>query len=786
MAKSPVNLLSMTRKVTRPGITGMALLAATLAVLSPGSPTGLAVVDAILRAALAGLVTWTASTAPAAAVVGGVGVLGVAGLSNPLLSFALIAAAGALSIAELRRLDARPSIAAAAGAIGVLGGFRLPRVVMFAGSALVVGLVCTALVFTGLARQSPEVRRTARRVTVIIGSLAGACLVASGVTFILAIGHSGNAQRHLRAALDATNNGRLDEATEKLAGAQAEVMTALAALTAPWGWPGRLLPIIAHHRAVAIELATETHDTVSTALDAARSADLDQLKVKDGRADVGKIAALHDPLATLGQSLGTLREQLAAERSGWIVSPLGDRIDRADQDLKQAQQQLTNLTEAVRLAPDLLGSTVDRRMLIAFLTPSEARPLGGHLANYGVLTISNGHLELSDFGRTSDLIELSTDPITRVISGPPAYLDRYAAFGAGGGGIPAGPDWWLNVTISPDFPSVAQVMAEMYTKATGHTIDNVLTIDPSGLAGLLSITGPIDTKGLPEALTEDNVVQLLEHDQYALFGREGREERVEFLGEAGQATFDALIKRRRLDPVVLVKHLAPAVAGNHVMLWSAHPAEQALFHELHATGEFARADEGADALAVTSLNSGANKTDAFLTRQVRYDAVVDDATGAITGTVTVTLFNDAPTDGLPFHVIGNSVNEPFGSNRTYLTLYRGSGEVTSLDVDGKRVSPATGSELGWDYAEYRHTIAPGGTAIFRYQVTGEVDPTEQYRLWVRAQPTANPERLTVSVHLASGGLLASFDGIIDHSMMISGTVKSAPTIEAIGSVPAPG
>lgn len=781
-----MNPLSITHHVARPAIAGLAFLAAAVAVLSPGAPTGLGVVDAIMRAALAGLVTWTASTAPAAAVVGGVGVLGVAGLPTPLLGIALIASAGALAIAELRGLYTRPAIAAAVGAIGVLGGLRLPHIVVFGGSALLVGVVCAAIVLTGLARQSPEARLAARRVTVVLGALAGVCVVASGVTFMLAIGHAGDAQRHLRAALEATNNGRLDEATEKLAGAQADISAARSALTAPWGWPGRLIPVMAQHRSLAIDLATDTNTTVSTALAAARSADLDQLKVKDGRADVGKIAALHDPLTVLGQSLTTLREQLATERPGWIVSPLGHRIDRADGDLRQAQQQLTNLTEAVRLAPDLLGSRVDRRMLIAFLTPSEARPLGGHMANYGELTISDGRLELTSFGRTSDLIEMSADPATRLISGPPAYLNRYGAFGAGGDGIPAGPDWWLDVTISPDFPSVAQVMAEMYTKATGRPIDTVLTIDPSGLAGLLSITGPIEARGLPEPLTEDNVVQLLEHDQYALFGREGREERVEFLGDAGQATFDALIKRRRLDPVVLVKHLAPAVAGNHVMLWSAHPAEQALFGELHATGEFARTDGGADALAVTSLNSGANKTDAFLTRHVRYDAIVDDVTGAITGTVTVTLFNDAPTDGLPFHVIGNAVNEPFGSNRTYLTLYRGSGEVTSLDVDGKRVSPATGTELGWNYAEYRHTIAPGGTAIFRYEVTGSVDPAEPYRLWVRAQPMANPEQLTVSVHLASGGLVAAFDGIIDHSLTISGTIKPDPTIESTGPVPAQG
>ncbi len=753
---------------------GIAAIAAVVAIAGPGAPTGQAVVDAVLRSFMAAFVTWTASTAPGPVVSAAVGAIAVAGMGRAPLGIALLGAAGALSIAELRQLSQRPVFAAGVAAIGVIGGLHLPNFVVFGGSALVTGIASIAIVAAGLHGQSPVVRRRVRRVAVGVAAAAGVAALGSGISFMAAIGHAGDAQRHLRAALDATNAGRLDEATDKLAGAQSAVAAARSALTAPWGWPGRLLPVVAQHREVAVRLAGDADATVSIALDAARSADVSQLKVTDGRANVEKISALLEPLTTLGSSLTDLRTKLAVPRSGWIVAPLGDRIDGSDDDLATAQVQLANLTEAVRLAPDLLGSTVDRRMLIAFLTPSEARPLGGHMANYGELTISDGHLELSNFGRSSDLIAASADPATRVISGPESYLTRYGPFGAGGIGQPAGPDWWLDVTISPDFPSVAQVMAEMYTKATGRVIDNVLTIDPAGLADLLSITGPIDAKGLPEQLTEANVVQLLEHDQYALFGREGRDERVEFLGDAGRATFDALIGRRRLDPVVLVKHLAPAVAANHVMLWSAHPDEQALFAKLHATGDFTRPDPGADALAVTSLNSSANKTDAFLTRNIRYDAIVDDVTGAVTGTVTVTLYNAAPADGLPFHVIGNSVNEPLGSNRTYLTLYRGDGEVMSLNVDGHTVTPATGTELGWNYAEYRRTVPAGATAIFRYDVTGSVDPSEPYRLWFRNQPTANPEQLTVSVHLASGALVASYDGIIDRSRMISGVVEPRP------------
>ncbi len=738
---------------------------------SPGEPTGHPVTDLVFRAALAVAVTWSAARAPASVVFATTGLLGVAGLDRPLVGLGLLGAAGVLAVADWQRRTVDPALTASVGGLSVLGSFHLPQLAFFGGSALIGGIAAAVTIAAGLSGRPSGTRRRVTRVAMAIGIGIGVIAVGSAVSFTIAVAQAGKAQRHLRAALEATNGGQLDAATDKLALASADVRAARRALHAPWGRAGELLPIVAQHRSVAVELADSADQAVAVALAAARATDLDQLKMKGGRADIDGITGLLEPLDTLADSLDGIRGQLAASRPGWIVAPLERRIAGATDDLDQGRRQLANLIEVVRLAPDLLGGTADRRILVAFLTPSEARPLGGHMANYGELTISDGRLGLSGFGRASDLIAANADPATRVLSGPEPYLTRYGPFGAGGSGAPAGPDWWLDVTISPDFPSVAQVMSELYTNATGRTVDNVMTIDPTGLAGLLSITGPIHASGFAEEITADNVVQLLEHDQYALFGREGREERVEFLGDAGRATFDALLARRRLDPVVLVKHLAPAVTGGHLMIWSAHPAEQALFSELNASGGFTRTDTSADSLAVTSLNSGANKTDAFLTRSVRYEAVVDDATGELTGSVTVTLINDAPASGLPFHVIGNSVDEPLGSNRSYLTLYRGGG-VTSMTVDGRAVAPATGTELGWNYAEYRLTLPPGSTTVVRYEVTDRVDPSMPYRLRVRSQPLANPEHLTVAVHLASGGLLASYDGVVDHTMIIQGMVEA--------------
>ena len=75
-----------------------------------------------------------------------------------------------------------------------------------------------------------------------------------------------------------------------------------------------------------------------------------------------------------------------------------------------------------------------------------------------------------------------------------------------------------------------------------------------------------------------------------------------------------------------------------------------------------------DGLAVVSTNAGANKVDAYLRRAIDYEVVLDEPTGELRATATITLANDAP-DGLPSYAGGNPFGLPPGTNRQYLSVY---------------------------------------------------------------------------------------------------------------------
>ena len=155
-------------------------------------------------------------------------------------------------------------------------------------------------------------------------------------------------------------------------------------------------------------------------------------------------------------------------------------------------------------------------------------------------------------------------------------------------------------------------------------------------------------------------------------------------------------------------------------------------------------------------------------------ATIDDATGKVSGTIEVTLRNDSPADGLPAHVIGNSVGEPPGTNRTYLTLYSGD-KISSVQIDNADVVASAGTELGWNYAERRFSLAPGSSTTIHYQISGTVDRSQPYQLFIRSQPLPNPDQLSVQVQLASGELLAHYEGLLEQNVTLDTHNLITPT-----------
>jgi Protein of unknown function (DUF4012) len=725
--------------------------------LSDAAPTGIAAVDAAFRALLVGLVTLASSRARRWSWLAATGLVCLAA-PFPWLAVGLAALATSLAAAvfDVRRRD----LSAAVGAAAALTALHLDVDHPVGASAALAAVALGCITVSGVR----SLRRRHRRRVLVALAVTGAVGLACALVFtFVVLSIRGEAERAIdlaRSGLTSVREGDAEAAVREFEDAEAAFRRAEESTGGFLAQPARLVPGLSQNVRALNVLAAAGSELASTGATTATEADIEALQLHGGAIDLDRVAAMEEPLAEARTALEDFDDALAEISSPWLVAPVGNAVDDLKERTTEALPDAQVALDAVRLAPEILGGNGPRTYFVAFVTPSELRGSGGILGNFAQLDAVDGRVELSRTGRNEDLNNAS-DPFLREITDMPEFTSRYS------GWEPA--QFWQNVTMSPDFPTTASVIEQLYFQSGGVPVDGVISVDPTALAALLRLTGPVDVPGLPAPLTHRNAEDILLRDQYIEFPARG--DRADFLDEASRLTFEALTSRDLPAPQVIADSLSPAVQGDHLRAHSVHPEEQALFDRLDLDGAMAPVD--VDYLGVVTQNGSANKIDIFLHRTVEYDVTLDPATGQATASVDITLTNDAPPSGLPDYVIGNSEELALGPgfSRVWLSVYTAM-FLEGATADGEELEMAPGTELGRQvYSEFV-TLAPGATMEIHLDLAGPLDLSEGYRLDVGHQPTVNDDEVDVTVRTGRAfemdpvaGLEPSDEGLTGHATL---------------------
>lgn len=720
-----------TSRVERRAILAIALLAAAAGALGTVEPTGYVASDALLRAGFAGLVALAGSRARRWTWLWLAGVAAVASASVAMAVPAVVALVIAFVVAATAAR--RRAVGALVGGLAVQSLLHLPAHEPYGWSTVIV-LVAVVPTFVSAWRVSPRrVKRRVWRGVAIGGAVVVLGTVVLGVAALLASGEVEQALDDAREGLEAARDGDDDRAYASLSAAAESFDAAQRATSAWWVAPARLVPGLAQH-ARALEVATHEGLAVTEAGAAvAGTIDIDDLRLQSGRFDLAMIGAVQQPLADNAAALDRAAERLADVDQPLLLPPLASRVDEFRDEVAGVAPEAHLAAEVAAVAPGLLGGEGERRYFVIFTQPAEARGLGGFMGSWAEITAVDGDLTLSRHGRTEEIRD-TPGRDERTIAGPADYVQRYQRFRP-----------WVvlqDVTLSPDFPSVAEVVEQVYPQTGGGELDGVLAVDPYALAALMEFTGPIEVPDLAFPLTADNAAEFLVRGQYTEF-REDQATREDFLGDVTRETFDRLTTGDLPSPREVASTLHPYVEQGRLLLWSRHRAEEELFARVGATAPVTdRA--GGDYLSVVTQNSANNKIDAFLERRIAYDAEVDPATGEVRSTARVELVNAVPSLDLPEYVIGsNDQGLPLGTNEVWFNLYTPL-QFVSATVDGERASLGAQREFGlWVYHDV-FRIPPGGTLVVEVELEGRVEPGG-YRLTLDQQPLVNPDQVTVDV-----------------------------------------
>ena len=502
---------------------------------------------------------------------------------------------------------------------------------------------------------------------------------------------------------------------------------------------GQLGPAVVSHLPV-LGRSLDAERRVADAAEAAVAAALD---IDTATRDLGTtgqvdLAALQRASVTLQARADKLRRPAARLRDApthWVPSFVARNVRSAQDQLGGVDAQLSKAAAAARALAGVLGAGGPRRVLVVLENNAELRGTGGLVSTFALGSTQGGRLTLSPF---RDVRDVATDAAhSVVVPSPPDYAAHYGPYRAN-------TTLWRNITMTPDAPTAAAVLAEAAARTAGVRPDVVLLLDVPGIAQIVDATSPIVLDG--KRLTGPELVKTLLVDAYV--GRVGDDAQRDRRHREERAA-DAALRDLTDAPATLklAKALADAVAGRHLALWSARPSEQA---DLVAAGAAGAVDpEGADLALVVANNLGdspgvGNKLDYYIDRKLSVRAVVGRDHATVTQTLT--LVNRAPT-GLNPYVEG--VKRP-GRVLELVQMATGAdARILSFESGGVPAVADKWTEDGSRRLAFVTDLGRGQAASWtlRYEIPVR---DGHYRLDLLPQAIARPATLELDVRFARG------------------------------------
>jgi len=736
-------------------ILAVSVSAGLVATIGGPRPTGGPLVDLVLVAAAVGAITWLGAAAmrwdtalvTLLAGITSLSIIGaVVGVIAAVIGYVLPVIPGRRGIVNALLIGIAMNIAARS------------RLDWFLGASTLVALALASyLGVIAFQRRTPQSRRTVAIAGVAIGAVAFVATVGLGIFGYLATDdlRAGNAET--RIGLAALGDGDVAAAQASFDTAAESFDAADARLSNPLAAAARFVPGLAQHHRVATELSSEAADAtrfLSSELDAV---DLDDLTVTKGRIDIAQVRSLQAPLTAIQQRIASLQTKVADIDSPWLIAPVEDRIDDLAIDLAEQRQRSDDALTVALAAPGLLGGDGTRIYYIGFTTPAEARGSGGFLGNWAEMTVTDGQIEMTRFGRSDDL-NLAGDPtVRRFSSGREAGLDewmaRYGPFN-----LTSGPDGttgsepWKNINMSPDNATTGRAIADLYPQSGGGRLDGVFIMDVYTLARFLEFTGPIPlpdnapasaaagtgTDAGPTTLTADTAARFLLNDQYDLTRVDAR---ADVLETFSRSVIDTLLAGTLPSPTRLLDSLGPMVDQGRFTGWMSRPDEQVVLEQIGMSGTLPEPGAG-DGVAVVFNNAVGNKIDYFLGASANYAVTADARTGTTSARLEITMTNGAPVDGEPGYVIGNPIGLPVGTNRTRISVFTRL-PVKQVLVDGQPAESEPGAEADYFVTSVYVLLPAGATAELSFEMDGPMDVADGYQLVTRTPPTVAPTPLDI-------------------------------------------
>ncbi len=283
------------------------------------------------------------------------------------------------------------------------------------------------------------------------------------------------------------------------------------------------------------------------------------------------------------------------------------------------------LEQITQIMPYFLAQEQERTFLVLLQNNTELRPTGGFVGAYGILTVDQGVItdwfvqgsEVLDNAADESVLGSSPDPLKKYMAQPVAY------FRDG--------NW------SPDFPTSAQNMLELYDLETGapNNFDGVIAITPTVLEGVMTHLGSITADGV--TLNAENFTERLEYE--VEFGYEQRgdtfENRKELMGEV----LAVIVERFQENFITLwpdmLRVALKSLDTKQILMYSNDADVQKTIVAQDWAGKVSTLSPEVDSFMVVDANLASLKTDHAIERSYTHRVFKSEESGEWEGELTI-------------------------------------------------------------------------------------------------------------------------------------------------------
>lgn len=576
-----------------------------------------------------------------------------------------------------------------------------------------------------------------------LGAILIASIAATGwitVRGAMAYGHLTDAQAEAERLSNA-----LDDPDRIAAGIDliAQDTGAARGLTSDIIWrAAETLPWLGPQLAAVSRVSAGVDDAVVTGVrplaEVASAVTADAFRPQDGALDLAVFVEMSGAAESGATGMANAAESIDEIELEPLLRPLRDPIVQVQDLLADARDATDALARATALMPAMLGADGPRDYLLLFQNNAEWRSLGGIPGAVSVIHTENGAISLTAQGTAASLGTYAESVL-------PLGDDIEAVYSQRPG------RWMQNVTQVADFTVAGPLAREMWARESGQQVDGVIALDPVALSYLLVATGPV-TLPTGDVLTSENAVSLLLSEVYERY--EVPAEQDVFFASAASAVFTALAGGQA-DPAALIAGLAQAGDENRLLVWSAHPEDQALLADTTIAGGLPITDAEASRFGVFLNDGTGSKMDYFMTADVTvgWQSCTVSAAGTASGeaTLDVTLTNNAPADAasLPDYVTGGgSFGIPEGSAKTVTYLYLPEGFELANSSNSTDSGFGGGFHDGRQVLTFTSTLAPGESASATL-VASTSEPASR-TVAAKVTPTLHPSPAETTTAICGG------------------------------------